>query len=160
LGKGRVALIVTEGNYAVDIVKSAEEQEAVYSVRMVVFVEEQKVPVEEELDAYDITATHFFVRHLPSPLPAIIGTARLLDKGAGTGKVGRVAICIEHRGQGAGALLMRAVEQIARQRGFQELILEAQVTALGFYAKLGYVAEGELFYDCAILHQLMRKRLG
>ncbi len=151
--------MLTEGDYAVALVNSADEQEAVYSVRMVVFVEEQRVPVEEEIDTYDLTATHFLVRHLRTTPATIIGTARLLDKGEGTGKVGRVAICIEHRGQGAGALLMRGVEQIARERGFRELILEAQVSALGFYAKLGYVAEGDFFYDCAILHQLMRKRL-
>ena len=137
------------------------EREAVFAVRMTVFVEEQAVPPEEELDAYDVAAMHFLARLAADTTSSgIVGTARLVDKGHGTGKVGRVAVLREHRGQGVGALLMRHIEQAARASGFTELILEAQCHALPFYEKLGYVAEGDIFLDCNIEHRLMRKSLA
>ncbi len=148
--------------YTVSIVETLEERAAVFALRMQVFVEEQNVPPDEELDAYDLVATHFLARKSPEPPNAhlgIIGTARLLDKGDGLGKIGRVAIHAEHRGTGAGARIMRFAEEIARRQGFRELILEAQLHAEGFYARLGYVGEGDIFMDCNIPHRLMRKRL-
>ncbi len=148
--------------YTVDTVQTGEERSAVFALRMQVFVEEQKVPVEEELDAYDSTATHFLIRKHPAPEntdSGIVGTARLVDKGEGVGKIGRVALHLEHRGVGAGAKLMRYIEQYARSQGYTELILEAQTYAIGFYEKLGYVAEGDVFMDCDIPHRLMRYQI-
>ncbi|GDX39925.1 acetyltransferase [Armatimonadota bacterium] len=148
--------------YTADCVQTAEERSAVFALRMLVFVEEQRVPIEEELDAYDITATHFLIRKAPAPEnteDGVVGTARLIDKGHGTGKIGRVAMHIEHRGVGAGAKLMLYIEEFARLEGYTELLLEAQTYAIGFYEKLGYVAEGDIFMDCDIPHRLMRYRL-
>jgi predicted GNAT family N-acyltransferase len=138
---------------------TAAEREAIFAIRMTVFVEEQAVPAEEELDAYDLTAAHFLARRVDPNAAEIVGTARLLDKGHGVGKIGRVAVLREHRGQGVGALLMRRVEQEARASGYTELLLEAQIHALPFYEKLGYIAEGDIFLDCNIEHRLMRKSL-
>ena len=143
-------------------VLTSEEREQAFVVRMRVFVDEQKVPPEEELDAFDRTALHFLARQVPAPPhhpTGIVGTARLIDKGNGQGKVGRVAVLPEHRGHGVGHLLMQAVEQLAQDRGFQELILEAQCHAIPFYEKLGYVAEGAVFLDAGIEHRLMRKSI-
>ena len=141
-------------------VQTSAEREAVFAVRMTVFVEEQAVPPEEELDAYDVAAAHFLARLASDPDPSgIVGTARLIDKGHSVGKIGRVAVLRNHRGHGVGALLMRRVEQAARSTGYTELILEAQCHALPFYEKLGYVAEGDIFLDCNIEHRLMRKSL-
>jgi predicted GNAT family N-acyltransferase len=140
-------------------VLTSTEREAVFAVRMTVFVEEQAVPAEEELDAYDIAAMHFLARRVEADASDIVGTARLVDKGHGVGKVGRVAVLREHRGHGVGALLMRRVEHEARAAGYTELILEAQCHALPFYEKLGYLAEGDIFLDCNIEHRLMRKSL-
>lgn len=146
--------------YSAGPVLNAAEREAVFAIRMTVFVEEQGVPPEEELDAYDVTAKHFLVRIANDPAPSgIVGTARLLDKGHGTGKIGRVAVLREHRGKGLGALMMQRVEQEARASGYTELILEAQCYAIPFYEKLGYFAEGDVFLDCNIEHRLMRKSL-
>jgi predicted GNAT family N-acyltransferase len=152
--------VITRTDYQADRVRTAEEREAVFAIRMRVFVEEQGVPPEEELDALDEVATHFLVRPAlasPSAPESIIGTARLIDKGAGTGKVGRVAVVSEHRGRGAGTALMRVLEQEARARGWERLVLDAQVTAIPFYARLGYVAVGEIFLDAGIEHRLMTK---
>ena len=147
-------------HYEAAPVTTSAEREAVFAIRMTVFVEEQAVPPEEELDAYDIAASHFLARLAEvSHVSGIIGTARLVDKGHGVGKIGRVAVLREHRGQGVGALLMRRVEQAARADAYTELILEAQCHALPFYEKLGYLAEGDIFLDCNIEHRLMRKSL-
>lgn len=142
--------------YEAALVTTATEREAVFALRMVVFVEEQAVPPEEELDAYDLTATHFLLRRAGKP-EEIVGTARLLDKGDGVGKVGRVAILQAERGKGLGAQLMRFVEETAQAQGYRHLHLDAQCYAIPFYEKLGYVAEGEVFLDAGIEHRFMRK---
>ena len=149
--------------YTAGLAQTGEEREAVFAVRMIVFVEEQAVPPEEELDALDVTATHFLARQAPTApedATGIVGTARLVDKGHGKGKIGRVAVLMEHRGRGVGALLMQCVEQTARERGFTELVLDAQCYAIPFYEKLGYVATGDVFLDCDIEHRFMSKRLA
>jgi predicted GNAT family N-acyltransferase len=141
-------------NVTAGLVTTPEEREAVFALRMVVFVEEQQVPPEEELDAYDVTATHFLAR---TETGEIIGTARLVDKSEGVGKVGRVAVRQDWRGYGIGALLMREVERHAREVGFQKLALDAQCYAIPFYEKLGYTAEGDIFLDAGIEHRFMSK---
>jgi predicted GNAT family N-acyltransferase len=138
--------------------ETASEREAAFSLRMEVFVEEQRVPVEEEIDAYDVLATHFIVRRSGSAEradSAIVGTARLVDKGEGVGKIGRVAVRADLRGLGIGAALMRHIHQFAASRGFRRLDLEAQCYAIPFYAKLGYRAHGEVFLDANIEHRNM-----
>jgi predicted GNAT family N-acyltransferase len=145
------------------IVTTPEERAACFMLRMLVFVEEQNVPPEEELDAYDVTALHFLARvtsGLPDDPTGVIGTARLVEKGEGIGKVGRVAIAAEQRGKGVGAQLMRFIEQIAHERGFSHLVLDAQVDAIPFYEKLGYIAEGDIFLDAGIEHRTMSKSLA
>ncbi len=141
----------------VSVIAGPEDREAAYAVRLVVFVYEQQVPLEEEMDHLDPVATHFIVR---DPEQGVIATARLVDKGHGLGKVGRVAVLKEHRGRGAGFLVMEGVEAYAVAVGFTELMLEAQVHAIPFYERLGYVAEGGVFLDCNIEHRLMRKSIG
>ena len=148
--------------YETSLVATNEERTAIFAIRMIVFVEEQAVPPEEELDAYDVTATHFLTRCL-TPLPenptGIVATARLIDKGSGTGKIGRVAVLREYRGRGIGSLLMRTIEAHARDQGYTRLILEAQCHAIPFYEKLGYIAEGDIFLDAGIEHRLMHRAI-
>jgi predicted GNAT family N-acyltransferase len=146
----------------IELVETTEDKATVFALRMLVFVEEQRVPPEEELDAYDVTATHFLVR-VRGPLdtfpPRIVATARLVDKGDGIGKIGRVAVLAEFRGMGLGAALMQYIETYSRKIGYRRLDLEAQCRAIPFYQKLGYVAEGEVFQDANIEHRHMSKRL-
>lgn len=136
------------------VVETPEEREAVFALRMVVFVEEQRVPPEEELDAYDITAAHFLVRMPCEGAEAgpIVATARIVDKGDGVGKIGRVAVRADYRGRGLGAALMRAIHEYASRHKFCRLVLEAQCYAIPFYEKLGYTAEGGVFLDANIEH--------
>ena len=142
------------------LVSTAEEREAIFALRMEVFVVEQGVPAAEELDAHDRTAIHALVREKQNPAN-IIATARLIPYGENQSKgaIGRVAARKAYRGKGAGALLMRFLENVAKERGMTYLELGGQCHALPFYEKLGYVAEGEIYLDCGIEHRHMSKTL-
>jgi predicted GNAT family N-acyltransferase len=137
------------------IIRSIEndvERDACYQLRMAVFVEEQDVPPWEEMDAYDETAHHFAA--IDDVTGRVVGTARLVDKGDGIGKIGRVAVHKDYRGQGIGRDLMWYVMG-AGFRQFPTLALDAQVSVIPFYERLGFTAEGEVFLDAGIEHRLM-----
>lgn len=139
------------GEIVVRLVETDAERDACYALRMRVFVDEQKVPPWEEVDDLDETADHFAA----TLDGTIVGTARLVDKGHGAGKIGRVAVEKEVRGRGVGDALMRAVMAHGFEQ-FQTLILDAQMYVIPFYERLGFVAEGPVFLDGGIEHRLMR----
>jgi predicted GNAT family N-acyltransferase len=127
----------------------------VFALRCEVFVIEQGVPRELELDEYDATATHLAaIRD-----EAVVGTLRLLQH-HGEAKIGRVAVRALLRGGGIGRRLMEHAAVIAAERGFAEIVLHAQVSVAGFYRQLGYVEEGDVFDEAGIPHITMRKRVG
>lgn len=129
-----------------------EARERVMPVRVTVFVQEQGVPAEIELDAADPTC-----RHAMAELPdgSVVGTGRLLPDG----HVGRMAVLPGWRGKGVGARLLAALVAEAERLGMDELALNAQLTAEGFYARFGFRAQGEVFMEAGIAHREMRKRL-
>lgn len=124
--------------------------EACLAIRMDVFVAEQNVPAQEELDVFDQSAIH--VLALVDGKPA--GTARAVEKASGSWKIGRVAVRPAYRQQGIGVALMQAIEAACPA---QHYTLSAQTHALDFYKKLGYAAEGEEFLEAGIPHYLMSK---
>ncbi|WP_042383799.1 GNAT family N-acetyltransferase [Streptacidiphilus melanogenes] len=137
----------------------------VRAVRHEVFVVEQRVPVELEYDELDATSVHVLARAEDgTPL----GTGRLIHGPqalAATGcegrvLLGRLAVRQPARGTGLGAALVREIEAAGREHGGVELELHAQVQALGFYERLGYVAFGEEYPDAGIPHRSMVKRLA
>jgi len=128
-----------------------------FAVRLEVFVKEQGVPEEEELDAYDSEAVHFVAKDTASK--KVIGTARLIQKSPEIGKIGRVAVLPDHRGKGVGTKIMQAIESFARARNFRYLELDAQLQAIPFYERLGYTAMGDIFLDAGIPHRKMKKSL-
>ena len=139
----------------ITLVQTPADREACYDIRKAVFVEEQAVPLDLEMDEYDDLATHFLLRDAAeTPL----ATARLLDK-HGRAKIGRVAVIKEARGLGLGLTLMQFVLDEARRRGFTEAVLDSQTYAIPFYSRLGFTAEGEEFDDAGIPHFLMRRKL-
>jgi predicted GNAT family N-acyltransferase len=148
--------------FEVDRVTTASEMAAGLAVRTRVFVEEQHVPIEEEVDRHDdVTAAgvvHFLGRLDGVP----IATARLLletDHG-GYSHIGRVAVLAEHRGRGHGRAVMEALHREARALGCAGVTLAAQTHALGFYERLGYVARGPVYLDAGIEHRDMDLRLA
>lgn len=125
-----------------------------FKVRFEVFVQEQNVPEEEEIDEYEETALHFVAYEDSRPIGA--GRLRFAE---GFAKVERICVLASHRHTGAGRLIMEAIEQKAKMEGFYSMKLNAQISASGFYKKLGYnVTSGE-FMDAGIPHLEMKKAL-
>jgi predicted GNAT family N-acyltransferase len=137
------------------IVDGTEQREICFDLRKRIFVEEQFVPIDLELDHYDDEAVHYLLTLDGTP----VGTARLIDKN-GIAKIGRVAIIKEERGHGLGRLLMQFVIHDARQRGFHESMLDAQTYAVPFYEGLGYVTSGDVFDDAGMPHLHMHAVLA
>ena len=149
-------------DFEVTVVSTMDELRQALAIRTRVFVEEQGVPVAAEIDAYDSNpatdarAVHFIGRLGGEP----IATARLLlDPPAGEfPHIGRVAVLPEHRGRGYGRAIMAAAHAEAEARGFAGATLAAQLQALPFYERIGYVARGSVFRDAGIDHRLMDLR--
>jgi predicted GNAT family N-acyltransferase len=125
------------------------------AVRRPVFVEEQGVPEELELDGEDPNSTHL----VGFEDGEAVACARLRPYGSGVAKVERVAVVKSKRGTGWGARVMDALENRARDEGYLELVLNAQSQVVGFYEKRGYAVEGEEFEEAGIPHRRMRLRL-
>lgn len=123
--------------------------EAATLVRFAVFVDEQQVPAEIELDEFDAVSLHavVFDEH-NNP----VATGRLLPDG----HIGRMAVMTSARGSGVGGMVLQALIEEGRRRGHKALVLSAQTHAIGFYAKYGFVAEGDIYLDAGINHRDMR----
>ncbi len=128
------------------------EREALVAVREEVFVREQRVPRDMEIDEDDPRSLHALAR---ADAGAPIGTGRLSPEG----KVARMAVLREWRGRGVGAALLTALLDQARARGIREVRLHAQQDAVDFYLAHGFEAEGEPFEEAGIPHVLMRRTL-
>lgn len=129
-------------------------------IRRKVFVDGQAVPAEIEFDGLDRHAQHFLAFGDPEgeAAPIALGTARLriVD---GAAKAERIAVLANARGTGIGRALVASIESHAREAGLSTVQLNAQVQAAGFYEKMGYVAEGEVFLEAGIKHRSMTKHL-
>jgi len=134
----------------VEEVVSQKELKRVFSIRLRVFVREQGVPEEIELDRDDQRATHLVARIRGRA----VGTARVVVKN-GRAKIGRMAVLKSHRCKGAGkALLKRAIE-FARKSTVKTIYLHAQIPVIGFYEKMGFHCVGRLFMEAGIPHRKM-----
>lgn len=139
-------------------VSSPAELARCLSIRRTVFIEEQGVPEDLELDGHDDDCVHFLVVDGGND----VGTARLtiLDGPDGQrGKAQRVAVVQSHRKRGVGAIVMGALEQEARDRGCATVVLSSQVTAIPFYERLGFKAHGDVYDDAGLPHRDMTKKL-
>ncbi len=124
---------------------------ALLALRHEVFVVGQGVPEDLEHDPRDPGYDHAVAR-LDG---RVVGTGRLLPDGT----VGRMAVADDVRGRGIGAAVLAALEQRAAQRGLAEVTLHAQVHAVGFYERAGYVAFTGCYLEAGIEHVSMRKSL-
>jgi predicted GNAT family N-acyltransferase len=132
-------------------------QEAL-AIRLRVFVEEQGVPLELEIDEHDRddpVALHALVRESG----AAIATGRYYALGGGAVQIGRMAVERPWRGRGVGARLLALLLAEAVRHGFDEAQLDAQTHAAQFYRLAGFSDFGAEHLDAGILHQPMRKRL-
>jgi YbgC/YbaW family acyl-CoA thioester hydrolase len=118
-------------------------------IRTEVFVDEQRIPVELACDTADQTAIHALARNR---LGLAVATGRLLQHAPGVGRIGRMAVNRVLRGSNLGRDLLGSLMQAATRRGDHEVLLHAQRTAEGFYARLGFVPRGEPFEEAGIVH--------
>jgi predicted GNAT family N-acyltransferase len=128
----------------------------VSALRTRVFVEEQGVPAELELDDRDATAVHALSR---DDAGRVVATGRLLPDAAGPGRaiVGRMAADAAVRGRGHGSAVLAVLETEAAARGQRAVELHAQLSARGFYDRAGYAAVGEPYEEAGIAHVTMTK---
>ncbi len=126
------------------------------AIRHEVFVLEQHVPDEEEMDDLDERAIHVLATMEGAP----VGTGRLILESAETARIGRMAVLRDRRRQGIGRAMLERLTEIAVARGVRTLTLAGQLHAIPFYERFGFVAEGGIFLDAGIEHRTMRKQLG
>jgi predicted GNAT family N-acyltransferase len=121
-------------------------------IRFAVFVDEQKVPAELEVDDWDPQCVHAvaFDTH-----DSAIGTGRLLPDG----HIGRMAVTAGARGRGVGSDLLQHLMDEARRRGHVVAVLSAQTHAIPFYQRHGFEVMGAEYLDCGIPHVDMRRAL-
>ena len=123
-------------------------------VRHAVFIQEQGIPADIEVDELDATAVHVVLRNR---LGMPVATGRLLQHAPGEGRIGRMAVERALRGGGWGRQVLRALEDAARARGDQHVLLHAQVQARAFYERAGYRIHGEPWMEAGIPHITMRR---
>ncbi|MFM7016282.1 MAG: GNAT family N-acetyltransferase [Bacteroidota bacterium] len=130
-------------------IEEKDNAAAAFAIRQKVFVEEQKVNREEEYDEHEYSASHYLV--LIDEQPVATARWRFTDKGI---KLERFSVLPEFRNQGIGSALVNHI--LTTVTPHQKLIyLHAQVAAMNVYARNGFEAEGELFYEANIPHYKM-----
>jgi Predicted acyltransferase len=135
----------------VHLITEPDELQACLDIRREVFIDEQGVSEAEEMDGKEDQCGHLLARLDGVP----IGTTRL-NWQPGKLKVQRVAVLKPHRGTGAGlAMIKAAIDEARRRSDIETVVLDSQVSAIGFYEKLGFVASGPVFLDAGIDHRLM-----
>ena len=132
----------------VDWVKASKEA---FFIRKAVFIDEQRVPEELELDADDLQAIHVLAK-----IDGLsVGTARLVAISKDQAQIGRMAVLDQYRGQGIGRQILEKLIQFAQEKGFTGLFLHSQVNAIPFYEKMGFKADGDIYDEAGIPHRNM-----
>ena len=140
-------------SFSVQVIEYAVGSDDLQAVRQTVFVQEQQVPAEMERDALDPQCVHVIARTRDG---IAIGTGRLTPDH----KIGRMAVLREWRGQGVGDAMLLALIEQARERGWREVGLNAQASAITFYTRHGFLPHGERFMEAGIEHLAMRRLLA
>lgn len=130
----------------------SEAEALVMPLRLTVFVDEQGVPAEIERDEFDPVSRHAV---LADDRGRVLATGRLLPDG----HIGRMAVAAGCRKAGLGSRVLVALMDEARKQGLPEVMLNAQATALEFYARHGFAEQGPRFMEAGIEHQAMALRL-
>jgi len=145
--------VPSKPRFTVKPVNWATDAATLCAIRLKVFVEEQNVPLELEWDGEDERCEHALA-YAPDDTP--IGTGRLRPNG----RIGRLAVLKEWRGQGAGSALLGYFLTLAREKGFATVSLHVQIHATAFYARHGFEAHGDQFMDAGIPHIEMSRQLN
>jgi predicted GNAT family N-acyltransferase len=135
--------------------RDAQERGILLALRHEVFVEEQGVPLDLEIDEYDTEAVHL----VALDGDRVVGTCRVLLAGD-VAKFGRLVVARDARGRGIGAALLADAERRAQAMGAGRMVLAAQTSAVGLYDRAGYTARGDVYLDAGIEHVTMEKPLA
>ncbi|MGM0470749.1 MAG: GNAT family N-acetyltransferase [Bacillota bacterium] len=130
------------------------ELKSAFNIRRKVFVEEQGIPLEDELDKYETSAEHILVYYKDKSVGT--GRLRIIDEVA---KLERICVLADYRKCGLGKIVVQNLEELAYQRGILKLKLHSQIQAEEFYQKLGYHKASQVFMEDGIPHLLMVKEL-
>lgn len=122
-------------------------------IRMQVFVLEQKIPLEEEFDDNDLDETVYAVLYDDNKP---VSTGRFLQE-EDAARMTRIATLPEYRGQHLGSKIIYALEDHAKAQGLKKVVIHADLTALPFYQKLGYVPYGEVYLEDGVPCQSLKK---
>ena len=143
--------------FQVKQISTGQAKARAFAIRMRVFVREQGVPAEIELDEDDAHAIHL----LAFASGRAVGTARIVLKSHGA-KIGRMAVLKSYRRLGVGAKLLKHALAVSQQHGARRIYLHAQVPVIGFYEKLGFSCAGPVFDEAGIPHRKMvwKQRAG
>lgn len=136
------------------IATTPRERDDAFAVRIAVFVGEQQIPREEELDELDAEAIHAVAYHDGTA----VGAGRVVISD-GFAKIGRMAVLAQYRGQRIGGRILEALEKAAADRGASGFTLSAQLRARRFYERAGYKATGGMYDEVGIPHIAMEKRM-
>jgi len=136
-------------DFSIAIVSWSDKQAELTSVRRAVFIEEQNVPGSIELDGKDSDCFHVLASDKKG---RPVGTARM----DGKGKIGRMAVLHDYRRRGIGRKMIQALMDYGRKNAITDFHLSAQITAIGFYNKMGFEPYGEEFIEAAIMHINMK----
>jgi len=139
-------------DYTIQLASWESYGDALRYIRERVFLDEQHVPEELELDGLDDGSDHLLASDMKG---RPIGTARLLPDG----QIGRMAVLPEWRSHGIGSVLLDRLIDIAREHGLKQVKLDAQEQAIRFYEQHGFTIEGEEFLDAGIPHRRMTMEL-
>ena len=136
----------------IELMSWAQARGEARQIRLAVFVEEQRVPVEIEWDDQDEESLHALAY---DGAGKAVATGRLLPDG----HIGRMAVLREWRGKGVGGAILERLVAVAKDRGDKEIELFAQTQAIPFYRKYGFSESGPVFEEAGIPHQAIRRML-
>ena len=131
-------------------ISSEKELEQAFRIRIRVFVREQRVPADLELDEDDKQALHL----LASLAGRVVGTARIVVHGR-QAKIGRMAVLKSYRRKKVGKELLTRAITTAKKQGARKIYLHAQVAVIGFYESAGFRCAGPVFDEAGIAHRKM-----
>jgi len=128
-----------------------EASQEAYLIREQVFIHEQGVPENMELDGFDPTSQHA----LAYEGKLCVGTGRLVHLDDHHAQIGRMAVLSTFRKRGIGKAILNHLIALAKEEGVLTLMLHSQVSAIPFYAKLGFIAQGSIYDEAGIPHRNM-----
>jgi predicted GNAT family N-acyltransferase len=150
------------GGFIMNLIRVNNDSELALglALRQQVFVIEQGIPADLEIDHYDATPHECIHVLIVDEREEAVATGHLVPYGENTEKFQRIAVRQDKRGSGIGREIVNLLEQQATSSGLLWVVLDAQCSAEKFYAKLGYVTISEPFLDAGILHVRMKKQMA